>query len=197
MIRFWFELASTYSYLAAMRVEGEARAREITVEWSPFLLGPIFQHQGWDDSPFNLNPARGRYMWRDVARQAEAYGLPFRKPSVFPRSSVLAARVACVVPAERLPAFARAVYRANFEEDREIADPAVVAQALRAAALEPEAMLALAVAPENRALLRGRTERAWELGIFGAPTFEVEGELFWGNDRMDQAFAWSTSERQR
>lgn len=190
-VRFWFEFASTYSYLAAMRVEEQARAWEVPITWQPFLLGPIFAHQGWSDSPFNLNPARGRSMWRDVERTAETYGLPFRKPSQFPRNSVLAARVACAgLGTAWLPTYARAVYRANFEQDLDIADREVVAEALRAAGQDAEATLAAAVAPENKGKLREATDRAWNLGICGAPTFEVRGELFWGNDRMEQAFAW-------
>ncbi len=190
-VRFWFDFASTYSYLAAMRLEAQARSWEVPVAWQPFLLGPIFEKQGWDDSPFNLNPARGRYMWRDLERQAAVWALPFRKPSQFPRNSVLAARVGCAALEEPwLPAYARAVFRANFEEDLDIADPAVVADALRAAGQDPEAAMAAAGAPAHKGKLRQATETAWSLGIFGAPTFEVDGELFWGNDRMEQAFAW-------
>lgn len=191
VVRFWFDFASTYSYLAAMRLEAQARAWEVPVTWQPFLLGPIFEKQGWGDSPFNLNPARGRYMWRDLERQAAAGALPFRKPSQFPRNSVLAARVGCAALDEPwLPAYARAVFRANFEEDRDIADPAVVAEALRAAGQDPEPAMAAASAPEHKGKLRQATETAWSLGIFGAPSFEVDGELFWGNDRMEQAFGW-------
>jgi 2-hydroxychromene-2-carboxylate isomerase len=161
------------------------------VAWQPFLLGPIFAKQGWDDSPFNLNPARGRYMWRDVERQAAACALPFRKPSQFPRNSVLAARVGCAaLDADWLPDYARAVFRANFEQDRDIADPAVVADALREAGQDAEAAMAAAASPEHKGKLREATEAAWALGIFGAPSFEVGGELFWGNDRMEQAFGW-------
>jgi len=190
-VRFWFEFASTYSYLAAMRLEAQARAWEVPVVWQPFLLGPIFAKQGWDDSPFNLNPVRGRYMWRDVERQAAVCALPFRKPSQFPRNSVLAARVGCAaLGADWLPAYARAIFRANFEEDRDIADPAVVAEALRAAGQDPQAAMATAAAPEHKGKLREATDTAWALGIFGAPFFEVGGELFWGNDHMEQAFAW-------
>jgi hypothetical protein len=130
-------------------------------------------------------------MWRDVERQAAACAQPFRKPSRFPRNSVLAARVGCAALEEPwLPAYARAVFRANFEEDRDIADPAVVAEALRAAGQDPQTAMAAVGAPEHKGKLREATETAWSLGMFGAPTFEVGGELFWGNDRMEQAFAW-------
>src|SRR5690606_30797238 len=95
-IQFWFEFASAYSYPAAALVEGRAARRGVAVEWRPFLLGPIFAGQGWRDSPFNLYPAKGRYMWRDVERVCAATGLPFTRPAVFPRNSLLAARVALI-----------------------------------------------------------------------------------------------------
>ena len=89
-MQFWFEFASTYSYPAAMRIAHKAARRGVAIEWKPFLLGPIFAAQGWDDSPFNLYPAKGRYMWRDLERICEAQGLPFHRPSQFPRSGLLA-----------------------------------------------------------------------------------------------------------
>jgi hypothetical protein len=104
---------------------------------------------------------------------------------------VLAARVACAgLGSSWLPTYARALYRANFEQDLDIADGEVVAEALRAAGQDPEATLAAALARENKGKLRQATDRAWTSGICCAPTFEVGGELFWGNDRMEQAFAW-------
>jgi 2-hydroxychromene-2-carboxylate isomerase len=126
---FWFEFGSTYSYLSAARIEGLAAAAGVPVVWEPFLLGPIFAEQGWNDSPFNVYPAKGRYMWRDMERLAAAYRIPFVKPSRFPRNGLLAARVACLAQAASepwLPGFVRAVFRANFAEDREIGDTAEV-----------------------------------------------------------------------
>src|SRR5262245_606451 len=93
-MEFWFEFGSSYSHVAALRIEDVARRRSVPIVWKPFLLGPLFRRQGWSDSPFNLYPARGRYMWRDVERRCRKFGLPFRRPSLFPRSSLLAARVA-------------------------------------------------------------------------------------------------------
>ena len=195
-MQFWFEFASTYSYLAAMRIEEAAAARGVPLEWKPFLLGPLFQKQGWNDSPYNLNPARGRYMWRDIERHCEREGLPFRKPSVFPRRSILPARIACLGHGQRwLPEFARSVFRANFGDDRDIEDPVLMCALLRraGAAVDEAAAAALlerATAQETKDLLRAETDRAWALGLFGAPTFIVDGELFWGNDRLEEALDW-------
>ena len=131
-VQFWFEFASTYSYPAAMRIEHDAARCGVAIEWKPFLLGPIFAAQGWDDSPFNLYPAKGRYMWRDLERICEAQGLPFHRPSQFPRSGLLAARVASAAEDERwLPEFVRAVYQANFAHDRDITDRAVISELLQ------------------------------------------------------------------
>jgi len=91
-LQLWFEFASTYSYPAVQRIEALADGPGVGVEWKPFLLGPVFKNQGWNDSPFNLYPAKGRYMWRDLERLCAKYGLPFRRPSVFPRSTPRRAR---------------------------------------------------------------------------------------------------------
>jgi 2-hydroxychromene-2-carboxylate isomerase len=192
-VQFWFEFGSTYSYPAAMRVEREARARGVELEWKAFLLGPIFQAQGWNDSPFNLYPAKGRYMWRDLARICEAEGIPLRTPSRFPRSGLLAARVACRFAREPwLPAFVRAVYDANFARDLEISEPGVVAACLERAGQRPEPLLEAAQQGDAKAALRAQSDEAVRLGLFGAPSFMVGGELFWGNDRLEAALAWAS-----
>jgi 2-hydroxychromene-2-carboxylate isomerase len=196
-VQFWFDLASTYSYLAAMRVEPLAAAAGVTVEWRPFLLGPIFAEQlGIKDSPFNTQPARGRYMWRDVERLCAKHGLAWRRPSQFPRNSLLAARVGCAVAAEPwAPSFFRSVFRANFVEDRDIADAAVLASLLAGADRDAEALLAQASSAEVKQALRDRTAEAARLGIFGAPSFIAGGELFFGQDRLDDALAWASAAR--
>ena len=97
-LQFWFEFASTYSYPAVMRID-KAAARGISVEWRPFLLGPLFHaQQGMKDSPFNVVPVKGSYMWRDLERTCEKYGLPFRKPGRFPQNGLMAARITLSLP---------------------------------------------------------------------------------------------------
>ena len=191
---FWYELASTYSYPAAFRVERVAAAAGVAVAWKPFLLGPIFARQGLTDSPFNLNPAKGRYMWRDLERLCAREGLDWRKPSQFPRNSVLAARVATIGMTQAWgPAFAKAAYRANFAQDRDIAAPEILSEILRGLGESPDAILERAQSPEIKNALRAHTEEAERLGIFGAPTFQAGGEIFWGQDRLADAIAWSRS----
>ncbi|MFO1127632.1 MAG: 2-hydroxychromene-2-carboxylate isomerase [Rhodospirillales bacterium] len=193
-IEFWFEFASTYSYPAAMRVEAATAAAAVGVTWRPFLLGPIFAAQGWGDSPFNLYAAKGRYMWRDMERTCAALGLPWRKPSAFPRSGLVAARIATAADGEDwLPAFVRAVYRANFAEDRDITDRGVLGRILEDLGQPAADVLAGADSAPVKERLRRRTEEAVGLGLFGAPSFIVGDELFWGNDRLDQAIGHATA----
>ena len=191
-MEFWYEFASSYSYLSVMRIEALAGQAGVEVAWRPFLLGPVFLAMGWNDSPFNIYPPKGRYMWRDLARLAGKYDLPFRLPSRFPRSGLLAARVALLgVEPGWVAAFSRAVMLANFAEDREIGETGVIAGILDDLGLPAQELLALAVSEENKAALRRQTELASELGLFGAPSFRVGEELFWGNDRLEDALAWA------
>jgi 2-hydroxychromene-2-carboxylate isomerase len=191
-LSFWYDLASPYSYMSAMRIGRLADAASVTVRWRAFLLGPIFSAQGWSDSPFNIYPAKGRYMWRDLERLCAREGLALRRPSVFPRHSVLAARIALVADAEGwCPQFTTAVFAANFGEDREISEPETLAAILDSLGQPAEAVLARATAAETKAALRAQTEEAMRLGIFGAPSFIVGKELFWGNDRLEDAIAWA------
>jgi 2-hydroxychromene-2-carboxylate isomerase len=191
-MEFWFEFASTYSYLSATRIEAIARLAGVAVRWQPFLLGPIFAAQGWTDSPFNLYPAKGRYMWRDIERLSEGYSIPFRRPSVFPRNGLLAARVACAgLDAPWLPEFVRLTFSANFSRDLDISQPEVLAELLDSLGLEGRSILAQATSSEIKQCLRDQTQRAAQLGIFGAPSFVVGEEIFWGNDRLGDAVAWS------
>jgi 2-hydroxychromene-2-carboxylate isomerase len=190
-LEFWFEFASTYSYPAAMRVERVAGARGVPVAWRPFLLGPIFAAQGWRDSPFNIYPVKGHYMWRDLERVCAKEDLALRRPTRFPRNGLLAARVACAAADEPwLPEFVRAVYRANFAEDREISAPEVIGAVLETVGVAPAVWLARTQEPAVKDRVRQQTEAAQARGIFGAPSFVVGDELFWGNDRLEDALDW-------
>lgn len=188
-LQLWFELASTYSYIAL-----EAAAQlELTVHYRPFLLGPIFATQGLKDSPFNVYPVKGQYMMRDMQRLCEAAGLPWQKPSRFPRNGLLAARVAIGhQDAAWMPAFCRQVYRANFGFDREISEPEVLRELLTELGVDASAALEHASSPAVKQALKLQTSQASELGIFGAPTWVVDKELFWGADRMTQALTHLT-----
>jgi len=193
---FWCELASPYTYLAAVRIEALADAAGVELGWQPFLLGPIFAAAGWSTSPFEIYPDKGRHMWRDVAREAAALGVALQRPSQFPRNSVAAARVARLgVERGWGPAFIRAALAANFAGDRDIAAPEVIDDLLAGLGLDGPALRAEADGPAHRPALRAATERAVALHIFGAPSFAVGDELFWGNDRLERALAWARGDR--
>lgn len=192
-VDFWFDFASTYSYPAAMRIGPAARRAGVEVRWRPFLLGPIFKSHGWDTSPFNLYEAKGRYMWRDLERLCAALDVPFRRPEPFPQQSLLAARAALVgLLASWGNDFCIAVFRSQFGEGRRIDDPETLRNILVSLGADATATLAAAQSDDNKLRLRAQTERAQRLGIFGAPSFvTATGELFWGNDRLEAALAWS------
>lgn len=191
-VEFWYEFASTYSYPAAMRVEQTAKEAGVGLVWRPFLLGPIFGSQGWSDSPFNIYPAKGKYMWRDMARLCAADGLALKEPVRFPQNGLKAARLALLGQDENWgAAFTRRVYLANFSEQKDISDEAVLSDILSSLGLEAAALLARSNEPANKERLKAQTEEAVARGIFGAPSFLAGGELFWGNDRLEAALQWA------
>ena len=194
MIEFWYEFASTYSYPAAMRVERMAEAAGVRVEWRPFLLGPLFHaQQGLTDSPFNAFPVKGQYMWRDMERVCAEEGLPLNHPSQFPRNSLLAARVAIAgLDDGWTPDFSRKVYEANFVADQDISSPEVLGPLIAEAGGSPHAPLEAAGSDAVKARLKDHVNQAKARGVFGSPSFiTADGELFWGNDRLEQALAWA------
>lgn len=199
MIEFWFEFASTYSYPAAMRVERLAGEAGLGVVWKPFLLGPLFnQQQGLTDSPFNAFPVKGQYMWRDLARVCEAEGLPLKRPDIFPQNGLKAARIVLALPEAARPDFVRAVYTANFAEGATISDEGLLAGLLTRLGHGPEDVFARAGSDAVKGELKKNTEDAAARGVFGAPTFFVpDGEMFWGNDRLEQAVRWTRKSQQQ
>jgi len=197
VLDFWFEFASTYSYPAMMRIASLADAAGIALKFRPFLLGPVFKAQGWETSPFNLYVSKGRNMWRDLERLCEELKLPFRRPEPFPQNSVQACRLALVgLDAQWGEDFCRSVFRAEFAEGRRIDEPAVLSELLAALGVDPDPAFAAAQTDAIKAKLRSQAEEALQLGIFGAPSFiTMDGELFWGNDRLERAIAWARTAR--
>ena len=190
----WFEFASTYSYLTVNRAERLLTQSGVSFAWRPFLLGPIFGDRGMTTSPFVLDPVRGNYMWRDVERRAARLGLPFRRPDRFPANGLLAARVmTAALDAPWSAAFARGVYDAQFARGLDISEPAVIKEVLRRCQAPPDDWLEKAGTDAVKTALRETTDQARSLGIFGAPSFTVGGEVFWGDDRLEDAIEWAVS----
>ncbi len=189
-IEVWFDFASHYSYLAVMRVEDAALALGVTVRWKPVLLGPIFRSLGWQSSPFVEQKAKGEYAWRDIERQCRKHGLELSRPSVFPRPSLTPLRVALAGADEPwIGDFCREVMRMNFSRDLDIDSVDAMSGALGRLGLPVQPIIARALSEENKLALRRQTEEARQRGLFGAPTFFVGDEMFWGNDRLDDALA--------
>ena len=190
-LTFWYEFASTYSYLSAMRIDAVAAEAGVAVTWQPFLLGPIFKAQGWTTSPFNVYPAKGRYMVRDITRIAAARGLAFHMPQTFPANGLKAARLAVLGMAEGWGApFSKAVFEAEFAHRQDIASDMVLQQLLKGIGQDAQSALARSQEQMTKERLRAATAEAEALGIFGAPAFvTADEELFWGDDRLEQALA--------
>jgi 2-hydroxychromene-2-carboxylate isomerase len=190
---FWFDFASTYSYPASQRIRALAREAGVGVRFRPFLLGVIFKEQGWATSPFNIYAAKGRYMWRDLERLCLDLGLPLVRPDTFPQNSLLAARVAVAVADEPWAGdYCVEVFREEFALGRSIADRAVIQSIVERFSTDASRILERAHTDAIKDRLREETACAQTLGLFGAPTCVAQdGELFWGNDRLEAALAWA------
>ncbi|MGH6749552.1 MAG: 2-hydroxychromene-2-carboxylate isomerase, partial [Methyloceanibacter sp.] len=155
---------------------------------------PILKDQGLNDSPFNIFAAKGRYMWRDLARVCDAEGLALKLPPVrFPQNGLKATRLALVGEGEGwMTPFTRAVFAANFAEQKDISDEGTLGAILAKLGVDAEAALGEANTPPIKDKLKQQTGEAARRGIFGAPSFTIGDELFWGNDRLEAALAWAT-----
>jgi 2-hydroxychromene-2-carboxylate isomerase len=191
-IEFWFEFASNYSYLSVMRIEDEARRNGVRIVWKPFLLGPILHALGMNNSPFVEQKEKGAYVWQDMVRQCRKYGLGWTKPTTFPRASLLPARVA-LLGAEQpwVGAFSRQVMDLNFVQDKDVDRPEHLAPILAGLGLSAADVLRDAQSEAIKTRLREQTAEARSRGIFGAPTFFIGSEMFWGNDRLDDALQFA------
>ena len=190
---FWYEFASTYTYLSVMRIEDLARNAGVEVRWRPFLLGPFFKARGWKTSPFVEQKEKGRYMIRDMERMCAARGLDFRMPNPFPQLSLYVARLALLGADEGWAGrFSRLVFTEQFTNNMQLDDKTALGECLTAIGLDADTLMAKIKTPEIKERLRTQTGDALALGLFGAPSFVTEvGELFWGDDRLEQALEWA------
>jgi 2-hydroxychromene-2-carboxylate isomerase len=189
-LEFWFEFGSNYSYLSVMRIEQAAAGKNVKIAWRPFLLGPIFKAFGWDNSPLVLQKEKGAYMWKDMVRQCRKYDIPWNQPGTFPRLGVLPLRVALIGADQPwMGEFCRQIMLVNFYKDCDINSRESVGAVLDQLDLPAGEIIDAAQSEPMKQRLREQTETAKRKGIFGAPTFFVYGEMFWGNDRLDDALA--------
>lgn len=185
---YFFDFSSPWSYLADTQVDRFAQAHDATVVRRPILLGGVFKAIGGPVAPIQTFSANKRsYVLQDLLRFAKWWGEPFQWPTRFPMLTVLPLRVACQLdladPAAR--AFCAAVFRAYWVEDQDISTPDTVSACLHAAGLDPGPLVEGAADPVIKQRLVANTEEAVTRGVFGAPSFFVGDELFWGQDRLD------------
>ena len=185
-VEFYFDVGSPAAYLAWTQLPGIAREAGTEIEYRPFLLGGVFQATG-NKSPMEV-PAKGQYMVDDLQRFARRYGVPFAHNPHFPINTLMLMRGAIGLqmrePARMVP-YVDAVYRAIWVDGKNMNDPATVAGVLKAAGFETERLLALASDPAVKDALKASTQEAVARGVFGAPTFFVGKDMFWGQDRLD------------
>ena len=181
-IEFFWDSASPYTYLAATQIEALARRTAAVVDWKPFLLGKAFEATG-NRAPASI-PAKGKYLFDDLRRWAKLYGVPFGFPKVFPVASVTSLRIACALPAEQRGEWARAVMTYYWSKDADIGQREVLKSVLTELGWDADKLLAAAQDQVNKDALRANTDEAIKRGVFGAPSFFVDGQMFWGNDRL-------------
>jgi len=185
-LEFYFDVGSPAAYLAWTQVPRIAREAGTEVEYRPFLLGGVFHATG-NKSPMEV-PAKGQYMVDDLQRCARRYGVPFAHNPHFPFNTLALMRMALGLQLRephRMVPFVDAAYRATWVDGKNMNDPATVGAVLQAAGFAPEQLLALASDPAIKDDLKAATQEAVQRGVFGAPTFFVGSEMFWGQDRLD------------
>ena len=187
----WITLGSTYSYLTVMRLPEVQRRSEISIRFRPFHLGHLFKEMGY--FPFPPGSPKTRYMWQDLGRRAALYGIPAQLPAPYPaKQPFVANRVAILGLREGWgDEFIRVSYRRWFLEGQEPGSDPNLSESLREIGQDPERVVTLANGEEIERVLMSETEAARSLGVFGSPTFVVGDQLFWGDDRLDDAISWA------
>lgn len=181
---FYFDFSSPYSYLASTQLPELVKRSGAKVEYRPFVLAAVFKATS-NDMPAKV-PAKGQYMLKDLERWAEFYGVRFKFTSHFPANTIKAMRLVLVADEQgKAESLVQGLFRALWAEDRDLNDRIVLADCAEKAGLDPEAALAAIEAQPIKDRLRANTDAAIAKGAFGAPTFVVGDELFFGNDRMD------------
>jgi 2-hydroxychromene-2-carboxylate isomerase len=191
MIEFWFDFSSPYGYFASDTIERFSAETGRSFVWRPFLLGVIFPKTNM--APLVKMPIRGDYARRDCDRIARLLGVPFTLPESHPYAATMASRAYYWLDANR-PAqavgFARAVFRAHFADGRDPSDASVIADIANAQDIPGDELVRASQSNEMKAHLKRRVDEAIAKNVFGSPFFIVDGEPFWGWDRMPMMRQW-------
>ncbi|MSQ59215.1 MAG: 2-hydroxychromene-2-carboxylate isomerase [Betaproteobacteria bacterium] len=190
-IDFYFDFTSPYGYLAATKIGALARKYGRDVKWNPILLGVVFKATG---SPIVATmPLKGDYIAHDALRSARFMDVPFRMPGKFPIAGVAPARIACWVrnsAPEKIEAAVLAMYRAYFVDDLDISAPEIAAKAVARAGVDEAAALAATNDSTIKEQLKNEVQAALDRKVCGSPYAIIDGEPFWGADRLDQMDRW-------
>ena len=193
-IEFWVGYGSTYSYLSVMRIDQAVSNAGLTIEWKPFNIRELMIEKGLPTGPFIPRPEKLAYMWRDLERRAQRRGLPYTKPQQYPVNSQSTVRVAFLASLEGwCSEFSRKVFEMNFCEGRVIGGTGNLEAALVELDRDAEVTIQRAHEIDIENGLATQTRRAIDLGMFGSPHFRVGEELFWGDDRLEDAIEWCRS----
>ena len=192
-IEFWIGYGSTYSYLTVMRIDAAVADADanVRVDWRPFNIRTLMIEKGLPTGPFTPRPDKLAYMWRDLERRAQRRGLPYTKPPQYPVDSQSTVRVAYLAALEGwCSEFSRKVFEMNFVEGRSIGGAGNLEAALKEIGKDAQTLIQRAHESDIEEGLKAQTRRAIDLGMFGSPHFRVGDELFWGDDRLEDAIEW-------
>lgn len=190
-LEFWFDFSSPYAYIAATQIDNIAEDHGRTVQWKPFLLGAVMKESG--GAPLASFPMKFDYARQDLDRFARLFGLSFKVPEPFPVATLAAARAFYWLDGQdraKAADFAAVLFTAYFEQGKNIGETAVVLDIAEKMGIDRAAMEQAMAAPENKQKLREACEEAVQRGIFGAPWVVVDGESFWGADRLWMVEEW-------
>lgn len=191
-IDFWFDFSSPYGYLMAEKIDAVAARHGRKVRWHPILLGVIFQATG-SRPPADGVSSKGTYMMHDFHRSARFMGIPYNPPSRFPLPTQNAARAYYWLHGQDCALarrFAHAVYRAFFVDDLDISSPDTVLDIAAGLGVDRQQLATALQTPEVKALLKDEVDAALAAGVFGSPHVIIDGEAFFGADRLPQIERW-------
>lgn len=189
-MEFWFSIGSTYTYLSVMRLDRVEQETGIAFSWQPFNVREIMREMG--NTPFAGKPAKLAYMWRDIERRARRHGTPFHGPAPYPLKELPRVnRIAVTAFGQGWgKPFVQGAYRRWFQAHEDVSLDEPLSALLAELGRDPTQVLAEADSPQAHDALAAQTQAARELGVFGSPTFVVGRELFWGDDRLEEAIEW-------
>jgi 2-hydroxychromene-2-carboxylate isomerase len=194
-IDFWYSIGSTYSYLSVMRLPDVARTTGVTFRWRPFNVRHVMVEQ--NNIPFRDKPVKTAYMWRDIQRRAHRYGLQPTTPAPYPLAGLVLANQVAILGAQEGwgQAYTLATYRRWFQTGQPAGEDPNLSESIAEAGQDPARVLDVACSGRIETALADATVQAMAAGVFGSPSFCVQGEVFWGDDRLQDALDWARAGR--